>query len=329
MKNFLMRTEGGLLVNGDVASVLMANDCNPGVLRTNTTLRNDEWKAIDDAVIDVARKRLRGVQDLYARNLVTRLPNGLGSTVMEWEKQSDMNAAEISMDARTRGTEDRVTFDLAYLPLPITHKDFRIGIRQLNSSRNKGIPLDTTQIQVSARKVAESLESLLFMGTGGITYGGGTLYGYTNHASRNTTTITAWDGSGKTGAQIVEDVRDLKAASIAAQHYGPWVLYIPTDYETVIDDDFKAASDVTIRERILKIEGVEDVKVADYLTGDNVVLVEMSAETVQWVEGMPLSNIEWTSQGGMEFHFKIMTIGVPRINVDANGNCGITHGSTA
>ena len=292
----------------------------------NATLRKEEWKQFDAAILEAAQQRLVGVADLMAKGLTYNIANGLGTTVLEYEDQSDIEDAQISMDGTTRGNNDRPEFDINYLPLPITHADFQLNIRQLNASRTIGSPLDVTIASLKSRKIAESIEDTLFNGASTYTYGGGTIYGYTDFPHRNTVTLSEnWDAAGKTGEEIVADVLAMKQASIDDRYYGPWMLYVPTAYETPLDDDFKAESDITVRERILKIDGIQGVKVVDKLTANNVVMVQMTSDVVRMVTGLPITNVEWTTEGGMIFRYKIMTIQVPQIRADQNDRTGIVH----
>jgi hypothetical protein len=298
----------------------------------NATLRKDEWKQYDEAIVRIARERLRGVNDLISAGLVYNITNGLGTTVLEHEDMSDMNEAEMNMDAVTREKHDAVEFDINYLPLPIIHKAFHVNIRVLEASRMRGQPLDTTQAEVCTRKVLEKVETILFQGTSTFSYGGGIIYGYMDHPDRNTYSLAVkWntaDSSGAaTGETILADVLAMKQASIDAKFYGPWVLYIPTNYETVLDEDFKANSDKSIRQRLLEIDGLTDIRVIDKLTDDNVLLVQMTSDVVRLVQGMGVTPVEWTTEGGFVTQYKVMTIQVPQIRSDQDGNSGIVHGS--
>lgn len=295
-------------------------------LVAHATLRKDEWKHYDTAVVKAARIRLGGVSDLVSRGLHHVISNGLAKTVLEYEDVSDMSDAEVSMDGVTRSDGDRVEFNIKYLPLPIIHKSFYLSARVLEASRTTGEPLDTTGAEQAARRVAEKSEALLFNGSASYTFGGGTLYGYTDAPDRNTQTLSVnWDDAAKTGAQIVTEVRQMKQKALNARHYGPFGLYVPTAYETVLDDNFVSSYPGTIRERILAIEGIQFVKVSDKLTANNVVLVELMPETARIVEGLPIQTVEWQSQGGMLFHYKVMSILVPQIRADVDGNSGIVH----
>lgn len=336
-------------LNGPVANKLLNSGMNTGVLkpfiapdgncyqsiivngqpktiRINTaTLRKDEWKQLDDMVIFTAQERLVGVADLYSRNLVYNIGNGLGKTVLEYEDISELTAAELTMDAVTPSQKDRPQYDLKYLPLPIVHKDFSFNIRALSASRTTGQPLDTTTAALAARQVSEKIEDILFNGASTYTYGGGTLYGYTDLPSANSVTLSEqWDASGKTGEEILDDVRAMKQASIDAKHYGPFILYVPTNYETTLDDDFKSNSDKTIRQRILEIANIQEVKVADKLDDDEVVLVQMTSDCVRMVEGLPIQTVEWQEGGGFTTNYKVLAIMVPQVRSDQSGNCGVT-----
>jgi len=230
------------------------------------------------------------------------------------------------MDAATRGQNDRPEYTINYLPLPIVHGDFQLNIRQLNASRTTGQSLDTTIAELKARKVAEKLEEMLFTATTFV-YGGGTIYSYLNHPNRNTVSLTTgnWDASAKTGAQILTNVRAMKQASIAARYYGPWVIYIPTAYETVLDPDYVSGYTKTIRSRILEVAGIEDIKVIDKLTANNVLMVQMTSDVVRMVTGLPVTTVEWQTEGGMIYHYKVMTIQVPQIRSDASSRSGLVH----
>jgi uncharacterized linocin/CFP29 family protein len=338
---------GGFTGLGPIPQRLMANGMDIGALRpwvnpadgrsyvtingaavpliTNATLRKDEWKQYDTAVIKAAQQRLGGVQDLISRGLTYSIGNGLGKTVLEYEDQSDITDAHMSMDAVTRGQNDRPEWDLNYLPLPIIHKDFQINIRALNASRTTGMSLDTTMAELATFKVAEKVETILFQGASSFTYGGGTIRGYVDFDHRTTGSGTAWTDSAKTGKQIIEDVVAMKAASISDRHYGPWMLYIPTAYETVLDEDYQTGYPKTIRSRILEIDGILGVRVVDKLASTAILLVQMTPDTVRMVIGMPITMLEWVSEGGMVFHYKIMTIQVPQLRADQNDRSGIVH----
>ena len=109
----------------------------------NATLRKDDWKILDRAVVKAAVPRVRQVADLRAAGLEYTIPNGLGKTVLETEAMSGTLAAETSMDGLKQSQADRPEFSPEALPVPITHVDFHFSARQVMASRSGGSPLDT------------------------------------------------------------------------------------------------------------------------------------------------------------------------------------------
>ncbi len=303
-------------------------------ITTNATLRRDEWKQLDEALVVVSRERLGGVDDLVTNGLVWNLQNAMGTTILEHHTVSDALEAQITMDGINRGRNDKPDFHYHYTPVPIISVDYEIDARTLASSRSLGNAIDVTDAQYAARKVNEKLESLLFTNT---SYSFGekgsdsrnSIYSYLSHPDRNKVTLSIpWDHSSITAAGILQDVQDMKAALVAAHHYGPYMLYVPTAYERVLDDDYTTTvngTTLTIGERILKLKNIKGIKVIDTLTTDNVILVQMTTDTVRLVRGMGLQNIEWGVEGNMMTKYKVMTIQVPQIRSDYNGKCGVAH----
>lgn len=300
----------------------------------NATLRKDEWKQYDTAILKAAQDRLVAVADLERRGLTYTIGNGLGKTVLEYEDVGDILDAEVSMDGAQRSKNDAPDFGIKYLPLPIVHKGFTINARVLAASRTTGDALDVTMGTLAGIKVADKIEDMLMNGLtiGGVnyTFGGGTIYGYTNHPNRNEVTLTAgWNLSAATGATIVADVLSMKQGLLDDKKYGPFVLYIPASYESVLDEDYATGYPKTIRQRILEIGSIEAIRVSDKLTTGNVVLVQMNAGTVRLVKGMEITPVEWQTEGNMLHHFKVMGIQVPQVRADQDGKCGVCHGSVA
>lgn len=302
-------------------------------ISTNALLRRDEWKQLDDVLVDVGRTRLGGIQDLIDNNLVFNLNNAMGTTVLEWHDVNVEMDAVVSMDGITRSKNNRPVFGHNYLPIPIIHSDYEIGARELATSRNMGNGIDTADAAGAARAVLQKLENMLFTD---IDYGFGEkdsrnrnkIYSYLNYPDRNQVALTtAWDESGKTPAQILANITAMKAAAVAKFKFGPYMLYIPTAYEGILDEDYAIAGQslMTTRERIMKIANIKAIKVVDTLPADNVLLVQMTSDNVRLVRGLALQNVEWKSEGGMVTNYKVMTIQVPQLRSDANGASGVVH----
>lgn len=301
----------------------------PVLVRNNTALlRKDDWLVLDQAIIKAAKPRLKAVADLRNAGLQFTIPNGLGKTVLDTERQSDVNEATISMDGLRKSQNDRPVFDLQMLPLPIVHKDFSFSARQVMASRNGGSPLDTTMAELSARRVAEQVEGLLLGVLPSYAYGGGTIYGYTNFPDRLTKVMTAPTATGWVAETTVKEVLAMKLQSQTAFHYGPWVLYTSLEWDKYLDDDYKPTYNATtLRQRLKMIEDISDVRTLDYLPSGTMLLVQMTPDVARMIVGMEITTVQWETQGGMELNFKVMTINVPQLRSDFNHNTGIVHGS--
>lgn len=298
-----------------------------GTLVTNApaTLQYQEWLEIDRNVIEVGVRRLVAFNDLMSRGLTHPL-GSIGQTVSLWDRSSDMTGADIDMSGVTPGQEDTPTYLTASVPVPVIHKDFRLNLRRLAASRVFGAGLDVTASTIASRVVAEASENMLFSGDA-IVVEGATIYGYTTHPDRNQVDLaTAWTSiTQANNALIIADIIAMQQASRNDRHYGPWMLYIPAAYEAKMDEDYRAQDARTLRQRILAINGIVDMKVADFMPANNVVLVELDRQTVDLATAQDITTVQWQHMGGMQERFKVMAIWVPRIKSDYDGRAGLVH----
>ena len=298
------------------------------VHNATATLRKDDWKLLDEAILPIAKARLKAVADLRSRGLQFTIPNGMGKTMFEYETQSDITPAEASMDGISRSVSDRPLFELKNLPLPIIHKEFFFTARQIQSSRNGGSPLDTTTAQLAARQVAEGAEKMLIGTFGQIAFGGGNVYGYTNFPNRLTKTMTAPDGTNQ--ATTVREVLNMRKLAQDKNYFGPYALYVSTTWDEYLDDDYSSSKGTnTLRQRLAAIDGITGIQTLDYLPDKTMVLLHLGVEVARAVIGMDITTVQWDSHGGLQKNFKVMTIQVPQIRADQSLQTGIVHGTYA
>lgn len=300
-----------------------------------TSLRKDEWIRLDRAVLRVARRRLRAWSDLAASNMVSF--DGMMHTIIEHETMNDPGFAAVDMDGLSNTEADTSKYQLEGTPLPITHSGFWFSQRKLMVSRNTGTPLDLTMAEAAARRVAETVEQTTIGTIAGMTFGNASLYsraptvfGYTNFPPRVTKTdMTVPDGTN--GSAVVSSWIALRELLFDANHYGPFIAYTSRDYDQFLDTDFSSAKGSnTLRQRLLAIDGIQDIRRLDYLSSTfTVILVEMSPDVAEAINGMDLTTLQWESRGGAQLNFKVMAIHVPRLKADQTGQCGIAHGTTA
>lgn len=314
---------------------LMAQDVYSPVFNA-TALRKDEWVHLDNRVIMAARKRLRAWSDLMAASPYGGF-DGMSSTVLEYETVTDPGEALVDMDGLADGRNDSPKFQLEGLPLPITHSGFYMSSRKLAISRKGNTPLNTVMAEAAGRRVAETVEKTLIGTVTGMTFGNAslygrtpTVYGYTNFPARITkSNMTAPTGSN--GTTVLGDWLALRDLLYAAGFYGPFMVYTSNDWDKYLDNLFSTTepSAGTLRSRLKQIDGIQDIRRLDYLTNAyTVLMVQMTSEVAEAVNGMDIITIQWESQGGMRLNFKVMAIWVPKLTADVNGNCGIAHGTT-
>lgn len=310
----------------DFRSSLLQGELKVNALRTNNILRKDEWKAFDEAVVDVFRHGLTGIEDLRAAGLVRDL-GGLGTMIDEWEMMSDMESANADMSGITPGQKSQPEFELTGVPIPIIHKDFQINIRRLLASRKLGSALDTTMAEVAARKVRDMLEVMVFNGLDNIRSKQYVVYGYTTFPYRNQMPLSGIWGS--TGSDPVADVLTMLEVANANNCDGPYQIYVPRSFWANLYADYDEQKPGTIAERILQIPDIRGIKQASPLDGTagaaEVVMVQLTRDVVDLAIGEDVTNVEWETLGGMQTNFKVMCAMAPRLKRDEEGRCGIVH----
>jgi hypothetical protein len=289
------------------------------------TLRQEDWLRIDERVRFAAKQRLRLWGDVYGTNPVN-IPNGMGTIALQHAVATGDASATISMDPIRKGERSRPTLDTALIPLPVIHSDGSFSAREIAVSRNGGLPLDTTNIELSSRKVAETVEQLTLGTASSYTYAGGTIYGLINHPTRFTKVLTAPTGSngGTTLAELLDMIQTLQNNF----YYGPYIAYYSNSWEQYLARDYTTTYPGSLRRRIQ--EGIPQIAAwrnLDYLTGYQIILVQMTPDVIEGIQGMPITTVQWEEQGGFEQCFKVLCIQVPRVRADGNGKLGVMHGA--
>jgi hypothetical protein len=326
----LMET-GGLNVTGMRA---------PG-FRALAPLLDKAQVIIDKAVIEVGLARLTFVADIMAEGLTFPLSDPLSVTQLEWSKQSKVGAAQRVMNPSSR-TENKLPIVLpTRLPIYLTTDGFELDIRTLSMSQRIGTPLDTSLVKACVRSVNEALEDAAI--NGATTLDGQPLVdsgysapGLLNAPNANTYNIvTAWDNAAgiadySIGPKILIDVQAMIAALQLDFKFGPYNLYVGTVWGNALNNDFKANTMGTIKDRLQMLSSGGrplQVRSADFMPANTAVLVQMTSDVIEMVDGQRPTVIPWTSLDGFTIHNLVMAIQIPRVRSDYNGNSGICIGT--
>jgi len=299
------------------------------VHNVTASLLREEWIEIDRVVLGAAKHPLKAAADLRSAGLTYTL-NGMGKTMLYYNTRTGSGNATMSMDGLREAERDRPDYGENAIPLPITHGDFSFSAREIATSRNEGTPLDLSQAEETARAIAEMVEMTTLGLNDGFRYAGHNVYGYLNFPSRMTKVITSPLADGWVPQTLLTELIAAKKQMYDAKQPGPYRIYVSPNWELVLDNDWSAAKgDITLRERIKRIEGLADIQTLHHLPGFTILIVAMRAGTVRLVIGMDLTTVQWPEKGGMATHFKTMCIMVPQIRADAEDNCGVLHAAPA
>lgn len=296
------------------------------VTNAGATLRKGEWQKLDATVVEAARSRMRLVRDFIDSGLTYNFPNAWGTTVLQYERQSDISPARISMDGITPGENDRPVYDTVNLPLPVISKEVVMNSRAIAISRNGNTPLDLENLRLAAIKVAEEAEKLVLGTSPTYSFGGGTVYGLTNFPQRITGNFLNPNVSGWTPEMLYNSVISMIKAANDKYHYGPYRLYYSTGLMPYMLRHYSTQyATGNVLNEIRQLPMIRSVEQLDYLTGNQLLLVQQSADTARIVMGMDITTVQWQENGGLTEKFRVMGMIVPQMKTDINGNTGIVH----
>ncbi len=92
------------------------------------------------------------------------------------------------------------------------------------------------------------------------------------------------------GEDIVNYIIKLKMVSIDNRNFGPWKLIIPVSYESILNGNYdELHPGKTIREKIMGIYGIKEIRTSDFMPSDNVLLINTSYDFR--IEGRDLVSI--------------------------------------
>ncbi|MFN7317929.1 MAG: major capsid protein [bacterium] len=300
------------------------------VTNSGATLRKNEWEWLDSMVVPVAKKRLQFVNRLRANGQVISFPNAYNHSVYTYQRNTDIGPATIGMNPRSRAENDRVTFDQVSLPLPIISKEIEMDAREIAIRRNGGVPLDTTMVEQAADRVAEYIEQLALGTLSTYTFNGFPLHGILNFPQRITGSFLNPSVSGWTPSMLFNSVISMVDAATNVNRFGPYDLYYSRGLMPFMLRDYTQNYDGgNLVNKISMIPSIQSVTMLDYLTGNQLVLVERSPSTAKVLVGMDITTVQWQENGGLSQKLRVMGMILPVMYRDANNSTGIVHYSGA
>jgi hypothetical protein len=303
--------------------------------------------AIDKAVVEVGLQRLTFAADILAAGLTYTLTDPLSVAQLEWSTINKIGAAQRTMSPSARGENKLPIVVPNRLPIYLTTDQFEIDIRTLKMSQRVGMPLDTAIVKQCVRAVNEAIEDAALNGATTLDGQDLAVAGYkapgllnAPNAETQNLTAAAWT-TVPVGSTVFAEVQAMMKKLQDNKKFGPYRLYVGTQIGNALDTDYNQtnnAQGLTIRQRLLQMDSLEAVRVADLLPagngaspsiGNKAALVQMTSDVIDMVVGQTPTVVPWTSLDGFAIHNLVMAIMIPRVRSDYNGDSGICIGTTA
>lgn len=189
----------------------------------------EQYQQLDTAVTGVIDKRIVG-RRLIA--LANGSPFGFGTQNIKNYIMEDMGDAALSL--KLTENQDVVGYTSTTLDIPIIHKEFEIDRRDLASSKRTGQPLDMTNAERAAVKVANIEDELIIEGYGDFD-------GLYDSAGNDYSTTKDFGTAGN----AIAAVKGAMALLLADKIYPPYNLTINEEQYSEIVAPRAATSDVS------------------------------------------------------------------------------------
>ena len=263
--------------------------------RDQAPLGVDQWAAFDQTATRTAQSML------VARRFINLVgPFGPGIEALPNDTLSGATAGQV--DLLGNHEQDAIGIDRRrFLPLPLLYKDFWVHWRDLESSRQLGVPLEVGKVAAAAAATAQAEDRLVFDGE--ISLG---LPGLRSAEGRQTLPMSDWGSMGRAFADVVEGMRALTQGGFT----GPYALAVSprlyADLNRIFDDT-----------GVLELEQVEKlarrgVYPTAVLPEPSALLVDSGAQNLDLAIGVDLT-VAYLESSNLNHRFRVLESLVLRI----------------
>jgi len=278
---------------------------------------------LDRTVQIAATGQLNAIARLDGDPMLRKPLSNIGIMVAQYTQGSEMTRPSVTLSGRAAPSLDRQDYDLVGVPIPVIHKEFQIGARELAASRTYGEGIDTTNAFEASRVVAQEIERIFFFGDTNIRLNQDVLYGVSNQPDINTGAATG--DFGTLGNQI-PTFRAMIQALNGDFHFGPFEFWVArTQFNEMALNFYTDGSGESGLDRVKRMEGIAAVHPSDWMTAGTLVGIQMTPDVLDFCVNQMNTVVEWTSPDGMAQNFKVMTIAAPRIKSDYNARSGVCY----
>lgn len=265
--------------------------------RDLSPLSEEQWRTIDHVVTSVGQRQLVGRRFIP---LFGPLGPGVQTIADDRIGGAELGAIDLLGDD---GQMPAQTIQRRYITLPLIYKDFRLHWRDIETSRQFGVLLDTALAAAAAAFCARAEDHMIFNGHAALAH-----EGLLNAAGRQIMPLSDW---GRSGAAF-EDVVAATQRLVAAGFFGPFALAVsPRLYASM--------HRVHANTGILEIEQVSKIATAGVyqtpvIPDDRAVVVSTGAENMDLVLAQDLitSFLETSHMNHLFRVFEIVALRIKR-----------------
>ena len=263
--------------------------------RDQAPLDTAEWASIDQTVVRTAQSVLVGRRFI---NLVG--PFGAGIEALPNDILGGGGHGQVDLLGNAEG-EALTIESRRFLPLPLIYKDFWVHWRDLESSRQLGVPLDVGKPAAAAAAAAQAEDRLVFDGDAALG-----LPGLRTVEGRQTLPMGDWDSMGRAFVDVVESVRLLTQAGFT----GPYALAVSPRLYADLNRIFDASG-------VLELEQVEKlarrgVYPTAVLPDPGALLVDSGAQNLDLAVAVDMSTA-YVESSNLNHRFRVLESLVLRI----------------
>ncbi len=294
-------------------------------IRVMSSLPEDSWKSVEDMLISEASTPMSAVQDLRNANLV--IQEEFWVKVHEYEVDSGIVEPQVSMGLAHTTAADMPQTTTKGISIPAVRQDFNMDARVKGAWNTK-----RTFARDVLWKIRDgfnwTFENALFNGFGDVKVSAATeTYGYINHPDTLVATSTgAWSTPANIETTVAAMIEKMSASPNWAR--GPYQLLVPdTQYREMANKFMSTTGDEsTPYERVMVFPQIAEIKsvATEFLPDGTVLLVQLTdPNLIAWIEGMPLTMVEFKSPDGITDNWAVMQIGAPRVGSTYNDRSGV------
>lgn len=187
------------------------------LLRDDAPFSQEEWDKIDEQVLKVASQQLIGRRILHLYGPLGAGVQSIHLDTLDFEENGaidlfgDSEVCEISAENRK------------YLPIPMIYKDLIISWRDVETSKQLGLPLDLAPVAAATAACAKKEDNLIFNGSSEFN-----VPGLLNVEGRQVIEKQDWSQGDNPFNDVAKGIEKLIAKGI----YGPYALVTSSDLYT-------------------------------------------------------------------------------------------------